>query len=212
MKAYVGQTRSRRLLQWLINAGYGECTNRSELPPRRHPWFYDNGAFSDWKSGKEFDAEAFKKGLEFIQQYDRKPDFIVAPDIVAGGQGSLERSVAWRERVQLVAPAYLAVQDGMREGVVEKALGLFDGIFIGGTLSWKVKTGEAWVNLAHAQDKPCHAGRVGTKNRVRWALRVGIDSIDSCFPLWSERSLQEFHFAMRGRPEELFTKAVSNER
>ena len=39
MRAYVGQTRSAKLIEELRALGWGECTCRGEYPPRRVPWF-----------------------------------------------------------------------------------------------------------------------------------------------------------------------------
>ena len=55
----------------------------------------------------------------------------------------------------------------------------FDGIFVGGTVKWKISTGENWVKLAHKTNIPCHIGRVGIFKRIVWAKRIGADSIDS---------------------------------
>ena len=74
---------------------------------------------------------------------------------------------------------YLAVQDGMTVSDVEKVVGDFDGIFVGGTVKWKVRTGEEWVKVAHSHNIPCHIGRVGVFRRIVWAMRIGADSIDS---------------------------------
>lgn len=74
-------------------------------------------------------------------------------------------------------------------------------VFVGGSLRWKVATGARWVQLAHAHGRRCHVGRVGTPRRAAWALRIGADSIDSCFPLWSRTNLAEFVAALRGQPK-----------
>ncbi len=57
MKAYCGQTRSRELIAALAKEGIGECTVRGELPPRRRPWFYDNGCYRDWVAAAEVATE-----------------------------------------------------------------------------------------------------------------------------------------------------------
>jgi hypothetical protein len=58
MHVYVGQTRSKRLIHQLEQLGFGECTLRGRLPPRRtrFGWFYDNGAFAD--CGRGFESAA----------------------------------------------------------------------------------------------------------------------------------------------------------
>lgn len=217
MDVYVGQTRSRALIAKLIELGFGECTNRGEYPPRRRPWFQDNGAFSDWKAGKDFDAEVFWFELILGLASDCPPDFIVCPDRVATGLESLafsrrslaeygSRLLALSEHVSIATPRwYLAVQDGMTADDVRAAFDGFSGIFVGGTLPWKLKTGERWVQVAHELGVKCHIGRVGTARRVRWAMRIGADSIDSTVPLWSKENLAVFveALAIGGKQTEL---------
>jgi hypothetical protein len=202
MKAYVGQTRATELVNVLASLGIGECVVRGEIPPRRTPWFYDNGAFGDWKAKRNFDAVRYTRDLFRIREWDDlpEPDFIVLPDIVAGGAESLVFSLYWLEDSMAAGvPLYLAVQDGMTEADVEATIstavyegGRIDGIFVGGSLEWKLETGEAWTKFAHYYDMQCHIGRVGTADRVRWAKAIGCDSIDSCLPLWTTQKLHSF--------------------
>ena len=189
---YVGQTRSRKLIANLRQRGWGESTCRGELPPRRTPWFFDNGAFRDWRAGRPFDADRFMADLDWIANLDTMPDFVVAPDIVGGGAASLELSRHWCKQLAGF-DAYLAVQNGMTPGLDH---GGFAGIFVGGDLPWKLATGGAWVQWAHSIGLPCHIGRVGTPNRVHWARSIGADSIDSCLPLWSADNLRRFALAL----------------
>lgn len=197
MRVYVGQTRSRWLIAELAGLGWGECTCRGELPPKRWPWFFDNGAFRDFKAGVRFDAAAFETDIAAIREHPlARPDFIIAPDVVAGGESSLALSREWLPRLRGLAPIYLAVQDGMRhEWAIELAAG-FDGIFVGGSQEWKLATGAEWVRAAHAADMPCHIGRVGSAKRVRWAQSILADSIDSALPLWGQRNLRPFRSAV----------------
>lgn len=197
--AYVGQTRSAKLIAELKSHGVGECFTRGESywPPRRTPWFYDNGAYGDWRSGRPFDARDFESDLAIIRAAsDYQPDFIVCPDMVAGGRGSLEFSMDWLPRLRSLCPGqrvYLAVQDGMVEDDLPLGLGsYFNGIFVGGTAPWKLETGPRWVRLAHKNALPCHVGRVGTGERVRWARLISADSLDSSLPLWGKAKLRVF--------------------
>jgi hypothetical protein len=121
-----------------------------------------------------------------------RPEFIVLPDIVGGGLASLEASRHWIPYVRGLAPLYLAVQDGMQAADLEPIWDKINGLFVGGTLRWKVRTGESWVQLARLHGKPCHIGRCGSVRRVRWAMRIGATSIDSALPLWSEENLDRF--------------------
>lgn len=203
---YVGQTRSRALISELAARGFGEMTQPREAPPRRTPWVLDNGAYAAWKAGSAFDAGGFAHALDAVAAYPVRPSFVVAPDVVAGGLASLALSVEWSARVRAVAPPYLVVQDGMTEADVCAALDPFAGLFVGGSTAWKMTTASAWVQFAHAHGRPCHVGRVGTARRVRWAARIGVDSIDSCLPLWSRAQMARFIAAldMSERQGELF--------
>lgn len=126
MIAYVGQTRSRELIRELQAAGIGECTARGELLPRRRPWFYDNGAFRDWKAGKAFDERSFMRDCDRILCDRLEPDFLVVPDVVGGGLESLALSQAWVPRLEGVAPLYLAVQDGMASKHLVACMDMFE--------------------------------------------------------------------------------------
>jgi hypothetical protein len=190
VRIYVGQTRSAKLVRQLWRLGIGECTARGELPPRRHPYFYDNGAFKDWQAGLPFDEAQFMADVADIAGSGTRPDFIVLPDLVARGAESLKESIRWMPLLSGIAPLYLAVQDGMEPhdiAAVEVA-----GLFVGGTKQWKIATGKTWVDTAHARGIPCHIGRCGGVDRIRWAQRIGADSLDSCLPLWSDENLDRF--------------------
>jgi hypothetical protein len=200
LQVYLGQARSEKLIPRLKAFGFGECTQRGELirprsgfvGPDIYPWFFDNGAFLDFKAGRAFDESTYLRDLAAIPQAAAPPTFMVVPDIVMGGMESLAFSLSWLPKLRGVAPLYLAVQNGQTTADVARVLPLFDGIFVGGDVPWKVQTGATWVQMAHTAGKPCHIGRVGVPSRVRWALRIEADSIDSCGPLCSEANLQRF--------------------
>jgi hypothetical protein len=212
MRAYVGQTRSPTLLRDLARLGIGECTVRGELPARRTPFFHDNGAFRDWEAvgrpvgdaavervSLTFGFARWLRDMRWMSYRGIVPDFVVVPDIVTGGIGSLAFSGQWRENVPVEMPAYLAVQNGMTEAAVadhldEMAEGGFPyaGLFVGGDLPWKLATSAAWVAFAHGRGLRCHVGRVGVPDRVRWARAIGADSIDSSLPLMHHTHLAAF--------------------
>jgi hypothetical protein len=194
MIAFVGQTRGRVLTARLTALGLGEITQPDEGRPRRKPFIRDTAAFKDWKAGREFNAERFRSALDG----DRSdpPLFVMVPDKVAAGTESLRLSLAWVDECRSVAPAYLVVQDGMHIRQIRRVMHRFDGLFVGGTLGWKIRTAAGWAQFAHEHGKPCHVGRVGTPRRVRWARRIGADSIDSSLPLFAERNLQAFLSAL----------------
>lgn len=215
MRAYCGQTREKGLIARLRDAGIGECTVRGELLSRkRDPWFYDNGAFRDWQAGAPFNVMRFSRDCRRmrmdVEAGKSAPDFVVLPDVVAGGSASLAFSSTWYHDVEGLR-CYVAVQDGMTEAEVAAWIDEWDarddadaegeglpiaGIFVGGTLEWKLATGATWVAFAHARGLRCHIGRVGTPDRVRWARSIGADSIDSCLPLMYVEHMDAFLAAL----------------
>lgn len=226
LQAYVGQTRwnPRRgepeLVRQLREAGVGECTQRGELEPRRWPWFHDCKTYADWCAagspiGEEsaaimprlFDSLRWRRDMYRIRVHLDFPDrapvpppaFIVTPDLVAAGSASLAFSAEWRYLIDERIPAYVAVQNGMTEDEVGRAIDehRYGGIFVGGDTPWKLETGGAWVRFAHARGLPCHVGRVGPPDRVIWAAGIGADSIDSCLPIMFKTHLGPFLAALR---------------
>jgi hypothetical protein len=209
MLTYVGQTRSHALIAELAEAGFGECVNRKDYAPRRFPWFLDNGAFMDHRAGHPFDAEAYEASFGRMVG-SPAPDFVVVPDIVGGGSESLAFSLSWLERVRelcletwdAVPPLYIAVQNGMTQADIDTAIYIADGIFIGGSVEWKLAAAPGIIARAHGElplvdddglieavtPKPVHIGRVGSGRRITWARLIGADSIDSCLPLRSEEN------------------------
>lgn len=146
------------------------------------PYGLDNGAFSCWKNGRTWDGAKFLRRVDAALASGAIPTIAIAPDIVAGGLGSLEFSAAWRERLPVEFPWYLALQDGIEPGDVEPYLGRFAGIFLGGTARFK-KTAPRWRAWSLGKGLPMHWGRCGTARRLREAMEVGVDSVDSATPV-----------------------------
>lgn len=190
---YVGQCRGAKMIALCNAKGLGEMTQPQEFPPRRYPWALDNGAFALWKSGKPFDEERFAAVCERARELEVPPDFVVCPDIVAGGLASLTLSLEWADRLEHYGfRLALVVQDGMTPDDVASVIDRFAVVFVGGTLDWKLDTMKMWADFAHANACECHVGRIGTRNRIHAAKRAGVDSVDSCTPLWSESNMAVF--------------------
>jgi hypothetical protein len=204
MKVYIGQTRGKKWLRKLSERGFGEMTCRPALMPKRLPFALDNGAYSDWVHKRDFDEAAFLEHVELVLLAGFRPDFLVVPDIVAGGLESLRFSLSWLPRLSPLVgnvPLYLAVQDGMVPEDIWPHLSLVAGIFVGGTNEWKKATVGDWVHLAHENNRRCHLGRAGTFCKVKLALEVGVDSIDSCLPIMSQHFFNAFISALEEAPK-----------
>lgn len=99
-----------------------------------------------------------------------------------------------REGLDLVAPRYMAIQDGMKADWVP--WDRIDGIFLGGTLDWKLANARTWAALARFKGVKAHYGRCGTARRIAAAKTYGYDSLDSCLPLWSKGNQAVFFGAL----------------
>ena len=152
MKVYVGQTRGRQWIALMESHGFGEMVVRGEMPPRRKPWAFDNGGYRDWTAGRGFNWKVLSL-LETIWRYDGNPDFIVVPDMVAGGNESFEFSKHWVDKPEVYRPRFrstLRCRTAWGTPARRSWTGLRTASFLsGGSLQWKVATGQSWVELAH---------------------------------------------------------------
>lgn len=180
-------------LQELIQLGWGRMwvTGLPRLLPGE-PWAFDNGAYRAYSAGTAFDEAAFLARMRLAHtKVERPPLVAVAPDIVAGGEVSLAFSKRWLRRLPSDWPWFLAVQDGMQPAVVERELGQFAGLFLGGTDRFK-DTAPIWARLAHDHGKQFHYGRAGTPRKLDLAYLIQADSADSSYPLWTNARWREF--------------------
>ena len=193
----VGDTRGSEFVNLLQSYGWGRMFIERKIKPYpEEPWGFDNGAYRDWKKGKEFDANRYLKAVEKTLEISTKyhyPYLSVLPDLVAQGIKSLEFSDRWADRLKtFVGPQfeklnwYLAVQDGMTIADVElfiKKHTYIKGIFLGGTDKFKAEA-LIWSNLAKKYNLKFHYARAGTPKKYALAKIAGANSVDSSFPLW----------------------------
>ncbi len=186
MLIYAAHTRSRALVKRLKSSGrFGILVTPAYPKPPRNglPFAIDNGAYDAYMRGEKFDAGALYRTLRGCRTSQAR--WLVCPDKVAD-EDSLQFSLWWERRLRGEWPLLLAVQDGMTPNRVEQNLGRFFGLFIGGTMDWKVQTGDQWAALAREHNMHLHVGRVNTINRYHWAEAIGANSIDgSGFTRWT---------------------------
>lgn len=136
----------------------------------------DNGAWSAFQQGTAFDEIAFGRALDKVGEH---ADWVVLPDIVAGGMASLEFSLKWLDRLQgFPQTLLLAVQDGVEPDDVRELLNPAVGIFLGGSTEWKLQTMEAWGILARRRNCYLHVGRVNSARRIAMCSAAGAFSFD----------------------------------
>jgi len=201
MHILVGQTGKKDFVATLKHQNWGRIwTTQKPRPFAGERWAFDNCAYSYWVNGQVFDGSAFQKRLD--KAYAQGiPCLAVVPDIVAGGVSSLEYSESWRAKLPQEWPWFLAVQDGMCVADVQPLVGGYAGIFLGGTNAFKA-TAQVWCDLAHENGVPFHYGRAGVPHKIEHAKRVGADSLDSSFPLWTEERFHWFvEIVTNGHPQ-----------
>ena len=153
-------------------------------------YFLDNGAFSDFKLKKKFNAIKFVNRLIQITEkvangeFNKEPRFVVIPDIVMGGMDSLGYSMQWLEYLKRFFPQfkyYLAIQDGMQASAVEAIAlsGDIDGIFLGGSKEFKYREGAHYASMANFYGLGAHAGGIGNRRSILAMKLAKWRSVDS---------------------------------
>lgn len=206
MIAYATHTGTHRNLAALCAAGWSLLYAppfRRRLDPR-FPYGLDNGAWSAFASAGRhlfpgepltvimlnttmreatsafarvcWSAPAFER---HVADFGASAEFIVVPDIVAGGAESLSLTRAWLPRLEGIGRRRLvAVQDGMTDTEIAPLLSPEVGVFVGGTTEWKIATMRAWGRLARRHGAYLHIGRVNSARRIRYCADAGADSFD----------------------------------
>jgi hypothetical protein len=174
---YASRTGTRRNLEQLRRFGWRLLVSAKGVH-RTEGFGYaiDNGAWTAHQRGEQFDADAF---VAVLDKLGAGADWIVVPDIVAGGLASLRFSQSWLQRVRSYGqPVLIAVQDGIDGYDVGSMLDERTGIFVGGTTAWKLRSLAKWGQVA--QDRNCHlhVGRVNSMKRIAFCAGVGAHSFD----------------------------------
>lgn len=177
MTPYASNTRTRRNLAMLEKHSWRILvTPDNPKPPNGFLFGIDNGA---WKArnGSPFDEVGFER---LVEKHGPMADFVVIPDIVAGGRKSLEFSVSWLPKLRGLRRLLLPVQDGMNSWEVGDVLREWTntGLFLGGSTDWKLATMYAWGMMACSARRYYHVGRVNSARRIRLAAEAGADSFD----------------------------------
>jgi len=197
MICYASRTGTKRNLAALRNAGWHLMISRAGVwRTEGFPYALDNGAWSDFRAGVDFDDDAFKT---LVDKLGGPADFVVAPDIVAGGLRSLRLSLVWLaqllNRTKLVL---VPVQDGMGpQDLLDVVVPGHVGIFLGGSTEWKLATMRQWGEFAAGRGVYFHVGRVNTLKRFRLAHIAGADSVDGSSASRYAISLPPLDFAAR---------------
>jgi hypothetical protein len=176
MIAYASRTGTRRNLAALRGAGWRLLLSpEGVLRTEGFPFGLDNGAWSAYQKGHGIDLGKFERAVE---RFGGAADWVVAPDIVAGGLASLDLTTAWLPRLRHLRRVLVAVQDGMTPRDVAPLVSHRVGIFLGGTTTWKLGTMQRWGDWCASLGLYYHVARVNSAERIRAAARAGAASFD----------------------------------
>lgn len=180
MLGYASRTGTKKNLDALREGGWRLLVSaRGDHRHEGFPYALDNGAWTAHTQGGGFDERKF---MRLVEKMGHAADWLAVPDIVAGGERSLDYSQQWLPRLQGVCPLLLPVQDGMTVDMVRHLIGPDLGIFLGGSAEWKERSAHEWGALAKAQRAYFHVARVNTRRRMRIAFYAGADSFDGSGP------------------------------
>jgi hypothetical protein len=196
MISYASRTGTRRNLDAMRKAGWRLLVSaKGVLRTEGFRYALDNGAWSAFQQGEKFDELAFGRAVDLLGE---NADFIVLPDIVAGGHESLSMSLRWRERLSGIPTKLLiAVQNGMSPEDVREYLSPATGIFVGGDTSWKLATVNSWGQLARRRHCHLHVGRVNSAKRIKLCAAAGTNSIDGTSATRFSKTLLPLDAALR---------------
>lgn len=178
MIAYASNTGTKRNLQALRDHGWRILLTPDNPTPREGLRFgIDNGAWKAYQQKTPFDEMAFGR---LVERLGCAADFVVLPDIVAGGIASLDFSVSWLPRLRGIKSLLLPIQDGMTAAEVGMVLRqhVQVGLFLGGSTEYKLRSMYGWGMVAAAWRRHYHVGRVNTLRRIRLCAEAGATSFD----------------------------------
>lgn len=192
--------------------GYGTSNSMKYVADTGLKFALDNAAFSKWQPGSFTCAlgrvvHAIEKGMVDREQLL----WVACPDVVGDHQATMKNLDAWGPMLRAVdVPVAFVCQDGCTVEKLAKLHGRIDGIFIGGTDSFKTSV-TACECLAWAKKwgKTTHMGRVNSFARVRLAIDWCCDSVDGSQHSWySDRRIQDTLGAIQCWAEDSLTRVM----
>lgn len=196
MVSYASRTGTRRNLAAMRGAGWRLLVSAAGVlrTERFEHYALDNGAWSAYQQGTQFDERAFGRAVDLLGE---DADWVVLPDIVAGGIESLDFSLRWLDRLKgFPRRLLIAVQDGMEPDDVREFLSPSVGIFLGGSTPWKLQTMAAWGVLSRRRNCYYHVGRVNSARRIGMCAAASANSFDGTSVTRFADTLPALHAAL----------------
>lgn len=147
MTPYASNTGSARNLAALRKHGWRLLlTPANPLPRAGFKYGIDNGAWTAFQRREPFDAEPF---VRLVEACGSQADFVVIPDIVAGGDSSLEFSMKWFPRLRHLRTLHGAQFRDADLIVASPPCQFFSRMAMPFKCPWKPEELERRRNLAH---------------------------------------------------------------
>jgi len=179
-----------------------ETPSHQSLRITTEVWAADNGCFLG------LDRPKFLAMLDKIAGQETRPKFVTVPDVVADHRATCATWHEWtREFKARDLPRAFVLQNGIGDDLnPAQAIpwGIVHALFIGGTTEFKLSP---WVReavrLANGNGVWVHMGRVNSVKRLRYAMEIGVDSIDgSGISRFAEKRARMLNFIDRARSGE----------
>lgn len=161
---------------------HGHCWTPQKQTPNGNPWILDNGVYSAWTNGVDWDADAWLQTLTACREkMPTDPDFVILPDAVGDSATTYRQSREYADVIPAGWPRALAVQDGMNPNkAVSVARELdCDYLFVGGTIPWKRRHAEDFIAATTDIAVDVHIARPSLPGGVLWAQSIGAVSCDT---------------------------------
>lgn len=182
---------STRLVRDAMTAGLIGCITtpaQGNLIPPGAAWCADNGRFGKGYPGDD----RFILWLAGLQSQRDRCQLVVAPDVPFDMAGTLACSRPFLPVIRDMGfPVALAAQNGAEH--LELPWDDFDVLFIGGDTAWKLGPAAAALAAeAKARGKQRHAGRVNTRQRMRYFASLGFEFGDgTTLAGWPDKTLPQ---------------------
>lgn len=158
---------------WLITPRRVLASTAVSIPGAR--WAADNECYA---LGDQFDSDVYIKMLDRYSKWSGNCIFATAPDVLGNVRATLDKFEYWRQVINGMGyPVALVGQDGLENEVVPWQS--FDALFIGGSTDWKLSQSvRDLITEAKEYNKWVHVGRVNSRSRLTYCLKLGVDSVD----------------------------------
>lgn len=181
LKGYATSTTTLKNVDGLKNIGWGLLITPDR--PETHSfkdYAIDNGAWSAYSKGVSWNKIYEKRFRLICDVYGEKSNFIVCPDIVAGGYKSLDLSLKYLDYLTIYGTKVLIpVQDGIEPcSELYSVLSSKIGLFVGGTTNWKLNNLRTWSWVSEKTNSYLHVARVNSCKRMALCAALKINSFD----------------------------------